>query len=140
MSVSIRPARESEAGTIKGMIFKEGLDPTTLQWENFLVAEQNGQIIGLGQVKRYGGLQEIGSLVVKKEHRGQGIAAQLIAALEATADRPLYLSCVEKMRPYYERFGYREIPIEETPRAFRRKLSLAHTFLRIKVVAMVKES
>ena len=70
------------------------LDPTTrLHFEHALVAEVDGEVVGVGQIKHHPGCQELGSLVVLPEYRRQGIAAQLIAALEAEAERPLYLIC-----------------------------------------------
>ncbi len=138
MSIAIRPAVENEADTIKAMIHVEGLDPTTLNWRHFLVAELDGQIVGVGQIKEYGGIHELGSLVVQHDHRGKGIARQLIAALEAKAKRPLYLSCRDTMQPYYEKFGYQVISSRETPLALRLKLTIPNVLFRIPVVAMIK--
>ena len=109
------------------MIRAERLDPTSLDWRHFLVAEApvedgTGAIIGIGQVKHYPGCLELGSLVVLPEFRGQGIAAALIAALEARSGRPLYLLCRSEMEAFYQRFGYDTISFWQAPLVLRLKL------------------
>jgi amino-acid N-acetyltransferase len=106
IDITIRPAQVSDESAIKALIRREKLDPTSLKWQNFLIAEHKGQIVGIGQVKRYRDCNELGSLVTEPEYRGKGVAAQLIAALEAQVGLPLYLLCVSKMESYYQQFGY----------------------------------
>ncbi len=105
------------------MVKSARLDPTTrLHFEHVLIAEADGKVVGVGQIKHLHGCQELGTLFVLPEYRGQGIAAQLIAALETRAERPLYLLCVNTMKDYYARFGYRAISVGEAPAALKRKL------------------
>lgn len=107
------------------MLSDARLDPTTpLRIEHTLIAEADGKVVGVGQIKHHGDCQELGSLVVLREYRRQGIAAQLIAALEAQAERPLYLTCLKSKEAYYARFGYRRIRYREMPRYFRRRMPL----------------
>lgn len=136
----IRPATEADSPTIKQMVRKERLDPTTLNWQNFLVAEQDAQLIGIGQIKPYVDCQELGSLVVLAAYRNQGIAGALIETLEAKAQRPLYLVCERKMQPYYERFGYQKIGWRDTPGTLRKKLLVTYLWrlFGIEVLAMRK--
>lgn len=136
----IRPATQVDSTTIKRMIRAERLDPSSLDWQNFLVAEQDAQIIGIGQIKPYPDYQELGSLLVLPNYRSQGIAAGLIEALEAKAQRPLYLLCERKMQPYYARFGYQVIGWREMPPTLRNKLlvTLLFRLVGIRVLAMRK--
>jgi N-acetylglutamate synthase-like GNAT family acetyltransferase len=137
----IRPALEADAPIIHQMIRNAQLDPTSLDWHNFLVAEVDRQIVGIGQIKPYRDCQELGSLVVRREHRNRGIASALIEALEARAGRPLYLVCQLKMEPYYLRFGYKRVPFLQVPPTIRLKLAAAFAFrlFGIKVIAMRKD-
>jgi amino-acid N-acetyltransferase len=128
------------------MVLREGLDPTTLKWPNFLVAEMEVEpgapvIVGVGQIKPYPNAPELGSLAVLPEYRGQGIAADLIAALEARAPRPLYLLCQNRMEAYYGRFGYRRIAFAEAPRPLKLKLLPAFAFrlFGVQVIVMRKD-
>lgn len=137
----IRPATEQDDAIIKQMVSREHLDPTSVKWQHFLVAERDGKIVGIGQVKEYPGCLELGSLVVLPEYRRQGIAGELIRALEAKAGRPLYLTCRDRMQDYYAGFGYRQIPIWKAPPAILWKLLFTRLFLLfgVRIVLMVKD-
>lgn len=139
-SLKIRPALAQDENTIKQMVYKEQLDPTSLKWQNFLVAEVEGRIVSIGQIKRYPKCNELGSLVTLREYRGQGIAAQLIQALEAQAGFPLYLLCASKMEAYYQRFGYQTIAWWDAPAFLKLKLSptLLFRLFGIRVLVMRK--
>ncbi len=120
-STVIRPATAADQATIRRMVRQARLPPFSLAWPHFLIAERDGQIIGIGQVRDHRGIPELGSLAVLPPYRGQGIGGQLIAALEARAGLPLYLFCRAELEPYYGRFGYRRIPFRETPGPLRLK-------------------
>lgn len=113
--VVIRAARAQDEATIKQMIREAQLDPTSLKWQNFLIAEVDGKIVSIGQLKPYPGCQELGSLVTLPDYRGRGIAGRIIAALETKADFPLHLLCLDHMAPYYRRFGYETIVWRDAP-------------------------
>ncbi len=135
----IRPGRAEDRSIIRRLIRQEGLDPTSLNWRNFLVAEDPaGRVIGIGQVKPLPGARELGSLVVVPEYRQQGVGAALIHALLAREKGPLYLLCGNHRVPYYQKFGFRPIGWRDAPWAIRAKLlpSLAFRLFGVRVVAM----
>ena len=116
MSMYLRKAIESDQPTIRRMVRQEGLNPLDVRWQNFIVAvDESDAIIGIGQIRLHPTCKELGSLIVRSEYRGQGIGAALIAALEQIAGYPLYLDCAGHNKPYYERFGYREVTGAEIP-------------------------
>ncbi|MDQ7024113.1 MAG: GNAT family N-acetyltransferase [Anaerolineae bacterium] len=123
IAITIRPAKITDDKIIKSMIRGARLDPTSLNWRNFLIAEHQGKIVGIGQVKHYPGCNELGSLVTFPKYRGKGVAARLISELEAQAGFPLYLLCASKMEAYYQRFGYETISWWEAPTFLKLKLS-----------------
>lgn len=140
IAITIRPATENDSPIIKQMIRRARLDPTSLKWQNFLIAEVEGEIVGIGQVKPLPNCEELGSLVTKRAYRGKGVGSELIAALEARAGRPLYLLCASKMEAYYRRFGYETIAWWDAPAILKLKLMPA-LFLRlfgIRVLVMRK--
>ena len=59
------------------------------------------------------------------EYRGQGLARAVIEYLLKDSPRPLYLTCLSRMEPLYEKFGFHAIPYEEMPRYFKRITKLA---------------
>jgi putative acetyltransferase len=83
-----------------------------------IVAYENNQPIGCGAFKEYElGVAEIKRMFVKQQHRGKGIAGQILAALEQWAKEEGFKSCIletaikqpEAIR-VYEREGYKIIP------------------------------
>ena len=106
--MDIRSARRSDQPLISATVRSAGLIPFGVAWPRFVVAEIQGQIIGLGQLKVHcDGSYEIASLVVLEEYRHSGIGSLLMQTLMRLADRPLYLICPEHLEPYYARFGFR---------------------------------
>lgn len=122
-TLEIRPAKAEEDGPIKQMVRQARLDPTSLHWEHFLVAEYAGEVIAIGQVKQYPGCQELGSLYTRPRYQGLGIATRVMNALEARAGRPLYLLCMEKMVPFYQQHGYETIRWWQAPWFLKLKMS-----------------
>lgn len=139
--VNIRPARESEQTLIRQMVRAARLDPTALRWQQFFVAEDEGKVIGIGQVRQHKDCRELGSLIVQRAYRGRGIGESLIAALEAHFGLPLYLFCRDTLEPYYTRFGYQRIAFDQVPSGMRFKVRIAALIgrvLRIRLIVMLK--
>jgi N-acetylglutamate synthase-like GNAT family acetyltransferase len=131
--ISIRPAVLQDEQTIRAIIRKEGLNPLSLHWKNFLLAEDaQRRIVGIGAVKTHGdGSRELASIAVLPECRGRGVARAVICALLAREGGPLYLTCRDTMTGFYERFGFREIGIGEMTPYFRRLFRILGVVIRI---------
>jgi N-acetylglutamate synthase-like GNAT family acetyltransferase len=106
------------------MVHASHLDPFSLRWQHFVVAEQDGEVVGIGQIRPYPRCPELGSLVVGESHRGRGIGGRIARVLLAHADGPVYLECARRMRGYYVRLGFVEIPWREAPFPLRCKAGL----------------
>lgn len=106
----IEPATAADAAAIKRLVRGARLDPTDLRWKNFRVARRKGRVLGCVQLKRYPGLQEVASLVVRRPYRGQGIGQALVQTLLAEVSRPpVYLICPRHRRSFYEQVGFRVV-------------------------------
>jgi N-acetylglutamate synthase-like GNAT family acetyltransferase len=117
----IRPARATDQTTIRRIVWRAGINPMGLHWPRFLVAEQDGQIIGVAQVKPHrDGSRELASLAVIPAHRGRGVGRALIHTLQADQAPPLYLMCEARLGGYYPRFGFQPIDPPTMPPYFRR--------------------
>jgi amino-acid N-acetyltransferase len=86
---------------------------------DFLVVEEEGEIVGCGALALYGhDLAEIRSLAVRPDRLGCGIGAAITAALIADADAheiPRVIAFT--YRPgFFERFGFRVVPGDTLPR------------------------
>jgi amino-acid N-acetyltransferase len=128
---TIRAARATEQAVIQSLIRRERLDPLNIHWENFLVVEDGGRIIGIGQVKPYPGGRELGSLVVVPERRRSGIGAAIINALLKNETGPLVLFCLAFREPYYARFGFQRARVRDLPWSFKGKYVVGWLFTRL---------
>ena len=97
-----------------------------LDWQRFLVAEADGQIIGTVQVKPHGdGTRELASLAVIPARQGRGIGTALMEAALARETGPLYLTCRSDLEGYYACFGFRPLRRDELTPYFRRLARIA---------------
>jgi len=124
---TLRPARETDFPSIKKLIYAAEINPMGLAWKRFVVAVgSEGKVIGCGQLKPHGKeTLELASIVVSSEYRNQGIGRAIIEHLLAESPRPLYLMCRSRLKPLYEKFGFRAIAYEDMPRYFQRIAKLA---------------
>jgi amino-acid N-acetyltransferase len=139
----VRNARTSDMPIVRGMVRREGLDPTQLRQENFIVAETvhdlQRRIIGCAQLRQFPGAQELGSLIVEPHWRGQGVGSTLVRALLAGATGDVYLECAAGLASYYRPFGFRPISWRRLPTALKVKFGLGRVMSLlpgINIVAM----
>ncbi len=116
-----------------------------LHWPNFLIAEEDGATIGIGQVKPHNdSTRELASMVVVPGRRGQGIGGAIIERL--IADHPgqvLHLTCRQQLGGYYERFGFRALGKEDYSPYFRRLMPIANFFggfVNARIIVMRREA
>jgi len=122
MTISIRRALEADQTTIVSLIRQAKINPRNLHWQNFLVAEENRQVVGIPQVKVHSqGTREVASGFVLPEYRRQGISARLMNELLARETGPLYTMVNEKWAPYYEQFGFERVEVSQLPSDFRKE-------------------
>jgi N-acetylglutamate synthase-like GNAT family acetyltransferase len=124
---SLLPALESDFPAIRALINETGINPTSLDWHRFIVAKTaDEEFIGCGQLKPHGdGTVELASIAVTPTWRKKGVASTIIQKLMEQAPRPLYLTCLSSMGPFYEKFGFRAISGDELPKYFRRLSKVA---------------
>lgn len=142
---TLRPASESESAQIRDLIRLVGINPMALDWKRFVVAvNDNDEMIGCGQVKPHGrDILELASLAVYPEYREKGIARAIIEHLAKDGPRPLYLTCVSTLEPFYQKFGFTSLSYDEMPRYYQRlsklaiaMMALAHRNQRLSVMKL----
>jgi N-acetylglutamate synthase-like GNAT family acetyltransferase len=126
---TLRPARETDDAAIKSLIHLVGINPMGLDWKRFIVAvDAQDQILATGQIKTHGAkadVHELASIAVVPEYRGQGLARAIMEHLLRESPRPLYLTCVSSLEPFYQKFGFYSIEYDDMPRYFQRLTKLA---------------
>lgn len=127
MPVVLRLATAADQATISAMVRDAQLNPLRLHWRDFLVAEDERRIVGIGQIRPHDdGSRELSSLVVARECRGTGVGSQIVRALLAREPGPIYLFCREQLTPFYARFGFRVTASQALPRGLARMLRLGN--------------
>jgi N-acetylglutamate synthase-like GNAT family acetyltransferase len=128
MSYAIRRAVQADQASITAIVRAAGINPFNLPWPRFLVAEEDGRIIGVVQVKPHGdGSRELASLAVIPERMSQGVGSALVEAILAAETGPVYLTCADHLEGYYTRFGFRSLEPPQMPPYFLRLSSLTRT-------------
>jgi N-acetylglutamate synthase-like GNAT family acetyltransferase len=145
MALTIRVATEADQAMIRRLIKEAHLNPMSLDWPNFVVAEEEGAIVGVGQVKAHkDGSRELASIAVVPARQGQGIGRALIVTLLAReAGNVLHLTCRRDLQGYYERFDFRRLEAAEYPRFFKRVVPLVNLVMRMfgtRILVMRREA
>lgn len=126
----LRRATAADQAAITALIRAARLNPFNLDWQRFVVAVDNGRVVGTGQVKRHSdGARELASIAVAPDRQGQGIGGAIVTTLIALEPPPLYLYCAEYNESYYLRFGFRPLAKAEMPRSLRQIHIFANTWL-----------
>ena len=130
---SLRQAQRTDSATIRLLVNREHLNPLSLDWQHFVVAESaQGQIVGCGQVKtHFDGSRELASIVVAPDWRLRGVAKAIIEHLLAAYPGEIYLTCRSTLGVFYMRFGFRVVEEADMPPYFRRISRLSRWLLRL---------
>ena len=120
-NIYLRAATAADQPIITQMIRQARLNPLSLHWQRFIVAEDDGAIVGIGQIKILGdGTHELASLAVAPGQQGSGIGSAIVWTMISMESGPLYLRCGSHNETYYLRFGFRSLTRAEMPRSLRR--------------------
>ncbi len=130
--MQLRPASATDQPAIERIIRAAHINPMGLDWQRFVVAEQDGEVIGTGQIKTHGdGSRELASIAVAPPYQRRRIASAIIGELLARETGPVYLFCRSPLESFYERFGFRRIDHNEMSPYFRRMYGVATAFWKI---------
>ena len=145
MPLTIRPATEKDQPAIRHVVAEVHLPRMNLQWLNFVVVEEDREIVGMGQVKSHGdGSRELASIAVVPKRQGDGVGTAVIKTLLGRElGVVLHLSCRQELEGYYERFGFRRVERAEYPPYFRHTTGMATLITRffgIHLIVMRREA
>ena len=105
--VTIRPATEKDMLTVGRLAEAYALDTERLSAEQFLVAEEQGRLVGFSRLKPYPDAVELGCLGIIPERRGSGIARQLVERLLDGVAGDVYVTT--DLPELAQRFGFVEV-------------------------------
>lgn len=119
--IKTRKARPDDQAEITEMIRRAHLNPRSLDWSRFVVAQRHGTIVGCGQVRVHAdGARELASLVVQPTVRGQGVAGGIIDALLADDSGEMYTLIDRRFARHFQRWGFHVVDPDRLPRSVMR--------------------
>ncbi len=146
----IRRAVEADQPAITRMVRDARLNPRNLNWDRFVVAEADGEVIGVAQMRSHpDGSRELASLVVRPAARGRGVAADLIDALLSDQPGQVYMLVDRTFAAHYQPWGFRPAASASLPRSVRRQYRIGQIVTgigsllmrrRIRLVALRREA
>jgi N-acetylglutamate synthase-like GNAT family acetyltransferase len=128
----VREAQAADQKVIRKIVRQARINPFGIYWSNFLIAEVEDHIAGIGQIKIHGdGSRELASIAVRLEFRRQGIATAIIESLLTGEEGVLFLTCMRKMEGFYRPYGFRRATGTDLSPAMARLERLNQWFSRI---------
>jgi len=138
MPTTIRRAVEADQAAITALVRLERLNPADLDWRRFWVAACGPELVGAVQVRRHpDGSREVGSLVVARSHRHQGIASRLLEMLLTDTLSDYYLITGRALAGYYSQRGFQKVAVVGAPRCIRRNYLIGQ--LGVFVISCIKQ-
>jgi amino-acid N-acetyltransferase len=131
---TLRRATAADLAAIRALVLRAFLDPTQLRWQQFWVLTHGEEIIACGQLRQFGAVQELGSVVVASSWRRQGIGTAMVRHLVSQATQPLYLDCLGgQLREFYAKLGFRVMMRSQIPPDLRVRYGLLGILKRLGV-------
>jgi len=122
---TIRRATEPDQSAIAALVRGERLNPVDLDWRRFVVAADPTGLLGAVQIRLHADhSRELGSLVVREDARGRGLASRLLDALLAPVPTRVFMITGASFMAHYERWGFRPIATGLAPAPIRRNYYL----------------
>lgn len=124
MSIQIDNARPEDKEPVISLLKAAGLLTQDLpdSLPNFLLAEQDGVLVGVAGLELFGPVGLLRSVAVNPTHQGKGIAGQMVELLLASADkqgvREVYLITTTADH-YFDRYGFMAVNREQVPEAIQ---------------------
>jgi N-acetylglutamate synthase-like GNAT family acetyltransferase len=118
----IRRANAADQAVITALVRRARLNPRGLHWSRFLVADDDGRIVGVAQVRLHtDGARELASLVVEPEYRDHGLAGQLIDGLLSGDHGRVHMLVDRPFADHYQRWGFHPTSPRSLPGSMSRQ-------------------
>lgn len=117
--IKLRKAKKPDMPLIETCIERFRLDDENISFEQLVVAEKEGKIVGFGRIKPYRSCFELGCLGVLEPYRNQGIGTAIIKKLiEDFPSSEIWITT--DIPKYFEQFGFE--PTEDVPQEIKDKV------------------
>ncbi|MEW6002574.1 MAG: GNAT family N-acetyltransferase [Nitrospirota bacterium] len=106
--VRVRHATEADLVFIEERLKEHHFDTETLDYREFVVATEDGELIGLGRLKKTGEIYQIGCVIVVEEKRQRGIGSLIVKHLMDYAPVKIVYVLTDWV-DYFKELGFVEI-------------------------------
>lgn len=103
--VRIRHATDADMPFIEEQLKKNNMDADTLDFREFLVATEDGEITGFGRMKKTGQFYQVGCVVVVEEKRSKGIGSLIVKHMMELSPVTLVYIPME-LEDYFTKLGF----------------------------------
>ncbi len=120
--VVIERATADDDEAIRELISEGRVNPTSLDWHNFVVARHAEKgLVGCAQIRNapWGAGREVKSVVVREGFRDGAVSRAMLRHLIAGEHEVIWGTCAETLAPYYLRFGCEIVRRGEVPLYYR---------------------
>lgn len=120
--IRVERACAADAEAIAALVRQARINPTSLNWRNFVVArDPDGGLVACGQIRNapFTRGREMKSLVVLPGYRDGRLSRAILRELIEGETGVVWGTCVATLAPYYTRFGCDIVPKREIPLYYR---------------------
>ncbi len=106
--VRIRHAVEADIAFISEQLRKNEMDAENLDFNEFVVATENGEITGFGRIRKTGQFYQVGCVVVVENKRSRGIGSVIVKHLIDLS--PVTLVYIpSELEDYFAKLGFEKM-------------------------------
>lgn len=131
------PATEKDMLAIERLARSFDLDLEEASWNQFIIAEKEGEIVGFGRLREYSDCTEIATVGVIHPERNKGIGSSIVNELIRKGPKEIYITCV--IPGFFSRLGFQ--PVRQYPSVLRKKVDFCklYNFTEEQVFVMKRE-
>jgi len=129
VTCAIRRATWVDQAAIGALVQGERLNPNDLDWRRFIVAENASGVVGAVQLRPHeDDAHELGTLVVRSDARGRGIASRMIDSVLTSAAGRVLMITGAAFAAHYARWGFHPIEPARAPMGVQRNYYFGRIF------------
>jgi N-acetylglutamate synthase-like GNAT family acetyltransferase len=124
----VRPARPDDLPAIRSLLRRSRGRSRTARWEDSVVAEFRGQIVGTARVQTERDGTKVGiGLAVARSWRRRGLGSEIVRFLQRSHTGPGFLLCWSSLQGFYAGLGFRRVRARDLPRGLARRFRVYTT-------------
>lgn len=100
------------------------LDCEDPSWDQFLVAKNNGAIVGIGRLRTYPECTEIATVGVVSESQKNGVGSLIMKELIRKAPREVFVTCV--IPDFFRKLGFQLV--KQYPSVLQKKVDFCKSY------------